>query len=151
MKEKEDTLKQNLNKVEKVDKEKLLKEEMPSWKISFRNPKINKNELNDLSYKLDENVKQVQNQAKRFKIDLLLGENIQFEKYEKSSLFGKIIIKRTNSVLSPKCGELIKGLKQHSSTIRSIQVDKLKNKLISGSTDKTIKICNLETGECLKR
>jgi WD40 repeat protein len=146
LKDKEDKCKQNLNKAVKVNNEKLINEEIPAWKLSLRNPQINQNELKELSSKLDENFNQIQNQAKRFKKDLLLGENIQFEKYEKRSLLGKLTFKSAH--LSPKCGELIREYKEHSGTIRSIQVyEKL---LISGSTDKTIKIWDLETGECLK-
>ena len=111
LKEKEEKCKQNLDKAVKVNNEKLINEEIPAWNLSLRNPLINQNELNDLSSKLEENFDQIQNQAKRFKKDLLLGESIQFEKYEKNSLFGKLIIKSENFSLSPNCGELIKEYK----------------------------------------
>jgi WD40 repeat protein len=52
-------------------------------------------------------------------------------------------------LLSKECGKSIKTFKQHSECVNCIQVDENSNKLISVSNDETIKIWNLETGQCL--
>jgi WD40 repeat protein len=120
----------------------------PSWKEKFRVPLINQDEVNDLLSKLNENIKNIEFHLGKIKKDLLLNETIQFKQLEKSSLFGHLKI-RTNKVVQFNTCELIRTYTKHTGTIRSIQVDNSQNKLISSSEDKTIKIWNLETGECL--
>ena len=150
LKEAEEKCKQNLDKAVKVNNEKLLNEEIPSWKIWLRNPLIKQTELHQFLYKLYGNFDQIQNQENKFKKKLLSGETIQFEKYEKNNSFGKLSFKRVNFVLSPNYGESIRDYDQHFDSVTSIQVDEKSNKLVSTSYDTTIKIWNLETGECLK-
>ena len=99
---------------------------------------------------MNDNVKIVENFQIKYKNDLLLNESIRFKKYEKSSLLGTLIIESIESVFSSNFGELIRKYKQHSDIIRSIEVDEKSNKIISASNDETIKIWDLETGECLK-
>ena len=67
-----------------------------------------------------------------------MKKKIKFEKYEESSLFGRLII-YPNKILSKDCGELIRSFNGHSKTIVSIQVDEKQNRLVSGSEDSTIK------------
>ena len=67
-----------------------------------------------------------------------MKKKIKFEKYEESSLFGRLII-YPNKILSKDCGELIRSFKGHTRRIVSIQVDEKSNRLISGSEDSTIK------------
>ena len=79
-----------------------------------------------------------------------MNESILFDRFEKSSTFGKISrYSYKENLLSRNCGELIISLNEHSDLINSIQFDEKSNKLISASNDSTIKIWNLETGECL--
>ena len=59
-------------------------------------------------------------------------------------------VKSNDFILSSNCGELIREYKGHTKSVKSIQINENSNRLISGSEDKTIKIWNLETGECLK-
>ena len=61
-----------------------------------------------------------------------------------------MIIKDSDLILSADCGKFVKIFDQHSDGINSIQVDEICNKIFSASDDETIKIWNLETGECLK-
>ena len=67
-----------------------------------------------------------------------MNKKIKFEKYEESSLFGRLII-YPNKILSKDCGELIRSFKGHTRRIVSIQVDEKSNRLVSGSEDSTIK------------
>jgi WD40 repeat protein len=52
--------------------------------------------------------------------------------------------------ISNDSGKLIKNFYQHEDFVHSIQVIEDANRLISASYDKTIKIWDLQSGECLK-
>ena len=147
LKKREEKCKSNLSKIEKTNLDELKKRNVPSWKLQLRNPNKNEIELNELSSLLNDNLKIVRNYKRKYENNLLDNQSIEFLKYEKSSLFGQLNIV-TN--LSPNCGELIREYKGHFKTIRSIKCDEKLKKLISASTDKTIKIWDLDTGDCLK-
>ena len=150
LKEREQKCKANLSKVEKENVDELKKNNLPFWKQKLRMPNINENDLNDLSSVLNDNIKIIKNRKRKYENSLLLNKSIKFDKYEKSSLFGKLIINNSEQVLSSNVGELIRVYEGHSDLITSIEVDEKSNKLISASADSTIKIWNLATGECLK-
>jgi WD40 repeat protein len=151
LKDKEEKCNSNKTKLEPVNFERIKKEELPFLWNKLRTPDINRDELNELLSIMKDQIKHVQNEIKKFKNYLLLNESIEFEKYEKSSLFGILIITKHNcSILSNSCGDLIKLFNEHSDSIKSIQVDETSNKIISASDDKTIKIWDLESGKCLK-
>ena len=147
---KEEKCKANLSKVVKTNLDKFKKDMIQSWRQTFRMPDVNELQINELSTNLSEKISNVKNELKNYKDKLMLNESIQFERYEKSSLFGELIIKKIGQPLLANFNELIREYKQHTNTIRSIQVDEISNKFITGSADKTIKIWNLTTGECLK-
>ena len=150
LKEKEEKCKLNAKKIEKINLDELKQDTLPSFKQKFRSPVINHNQLNDLLSKMNQNIEDIEYYVKKFELDLLLNESIKFEKYEKSSTFGRLIIENIDPVLSDNYGELIKSYNGHSSLIRSIQLDENKNKLITGSEDNTIKIWDLYTRQCLR-
>ena len=151
LKEREKQCISNATKLKKMNFEQLKTSDLPVWKNLFRKSDLKLNELNDLLAKMNNKLKSIRNQTKEYKNNLLLNETIFFEKYEKCSLFGKLVFYSNRSkILSKDCGQLIRNFKQHSDLINSIQVDEKSNKLISASDDKMIKIFNLATGECLK-
>ena len=151
LKEKQQKCKLNINNVEKVNLNELKNEIIPSCQFKLRNPDINVDELNEISSKMSQNLENIQKGTKKLKKDLLLGELIEFEKHDKNSSFGQLILKNSDLVLSNDCGNLIRTFpNQHTRRINSFQVDEHSRKLISASIDKTIKIWDLETGECLK-
>jgi WD40 repeat protein len=150
LKEKEDKCKSNSKNRQKINLNELKDEELATFKHKLRILEINQNELNDLLSKMNEHVKIIQNETKKYKNDLLMNESIVFKKHEKSSLFGELIKKNADLVLSDDCGVLIKEFNQHLDQVQSIQVDEKSNKMISASRDNTVKIWDLEDGHCLK-
>ena len=147
LKEKEQDCKSNAAKITKID---LDLDKLESLKQEIRKPDLIQDELNQLIDEINLKREETQEQIKEIKNELLLGETIEFKKIENSSLFGRLIVKTSNFILSDNCGQLIRCFNQHASFVKSIQVDEKSNRLISASNDKTIKICNLATGECLK-
>jgi WD40 repeat protein len=150
LKERQKICKPNATNLAKTSFDKLKTDVLPSWKHLVKVPEKNEDEMNDLLKKLKYEVKQVKNETKKYKKDLLMNESIVFKKHEKSSLFGELIIKHAYFVLSDDCGVLIKEYNEHLDEITSIQVVEKSNKMISASRDNTVKIWDLEDGHCLK-
>jgi WD40 repeat protein len=146
LKEKEEKCKSNLNEIKKYNFDQL-KQDLPDFKKKFRNPILNLNELRDLSFKLSNYVQNVQNLVQKYKNKLLSNKSIEFKQIEKSILFGQLNIKYFDA---PNVANLLKCFNQHTELITSICVTEDSKKLISSSKDTTIKIWDIETGECLK-
>ena len=149
LKEKEEECKLNAQKLEKINLDELIKDTLPSLKQKFRAPIIDLEELNDLLSQMYLNIEKIEYYIKKFKLDLLISQSIDFEKYEESSLLGQLIIKSDRLLLSRPC-ELITNYKSHKCNISSIQLNEKSTEIISSSLDRTIKIWNSKNGECLK-
>jgi WD40 repeat protein len=150
LKEKEKKCKSNNVKIEKMNFYELKNDVMTECKHKLRIPELNQIEINELMRKMSKVNEDIQNQLEIYKNDLLLGESIEFMTYEKSSLVGKLVINSKFNSLTTECGKLIRSFNHHSGCVRSIQADEKSNKIISASCDNTLKICDLESGECLK-
>jgi WD40 repeat protein len=153
----DEIIKQLINKEEKCLQNKSnlvkmnLKQLSDDLKYSLKTCELKEDILNDFLFKINEKIKVFQNETEMYKKDLLMKEAIYFDQHPKSSTFGTIsFYSNKSNVLSKECGELIKTYTGHSDLISSIQIDEKSNRLISASNDKTIKIWNLESGECLK-
>ena len=140
----------NIVKIEKFDFYVLKNFILTNLKQKFRAPNMNQNDANELLSIMKQIDEQIESHFVKYKSDLLLGESIEFKMYDKSSSFGKLVIFSNHDSLSNNCGQLIRCIDHHSGCIRSIQVDEDSNKMITGSCDKTIKIFDLKSGECLK-
>ena len=151
LQEKEQLCQANAIKLEKINLKELKTTDLSLWKHSYRTIDSKKEELNDLLAKMNDKLTLVRNESIKFKNNLLQNETIFFKKADTIGSFGDLsfYLNKTDT-LSKNCGELIKSFDKHSGCITSIQVDEKSNKLISGSENGTIKIFNLETGECLK-
>jgi WD40 repeat protein len=103
----------------------------------------------DFMDKISQSIYYLKKEIRSFKYNLLLGESIEFEKFQNNSLFGKLNINKLNLDLSEDFGTQIKQFDGHSNIIYSIQVEEITNKMISVG-DKEIKIWNIESGECLQ-
>jgi WD40 repeat protein len=134
----------------KLEKSGLTNHDLTLWKNQLRIPAINLDILNDIMSKITNNIEIVRNEIRTYKNELTLNESIQFVKFEKSTDFGKLIENKIKLNLSKNCGTLIKSYSGHCNLISSIKLIEDANKLITGSHDSTIKIWNLETGECYK-
>lgn len=152
LKDKEEKCKSNSVNVEKIK----LKNMNSSFTLKnmFRVPNLTKKELNNLTSKINNQLKFIQNELNKYKKSLLLNESIKFDKFEKSSLFGELLVQTdTKKTLSNNFGMLIK-LYSHKKTInegiKSVKVCENKNKLIISSRDESIRILDLESCECLK-
>ena len=149
LKVKEEKCKSNAQKIIKINLNELKNDTLQTFKQKFKVPIIDLDELNNFLSKMNQNIQDIKYYIKKYKVDLLLNESIKFNKYERSSLFGELRIKSGGLLLSKSC-QTIQNYDQHTNTIRSIKVDEIHNKLITGSHDATIKIWDLETGECKK-
>jgi len=151
LKEKEQYCKLNLIKIVKIKYDEFKNNDLPSWKDSLRIADIDPNELKCLKSKIDRYDTIIQRQCNKYKNQLLQNQSIQFEKHDKSSTFGELIEKNNDSIFSKDCGNLIKSFDVNNYVFRKcIQVDENSQKLITASSNNTIKIFDLNTGHCLK-
>ena len=144
---KEQKCKSNAAKIAKIDKN---YDKLASWKREIRKADKNKYELNQLLGNININKEEAKQKIKHIKNNLLLGETIEFKKIENSSLFGGLIIKKNKISLSKECGKLLRIFNQHTNLVGAQEVDEYSNRLITASNDHTIKIWDLESGDCLK-
>ena len=117
LKEKEEKCKASKLKLQKTNLDDLIRDTLPALRVKFRNPSADQNELNDLLSKMNQNIENIESYLREYQSDSLQNEIIEFEKYEKISLFGKLIIKSDELVLSKSC-KLIKEYKEHTDTDR---------------------------------
>ena len=97
---------------------------MASFKRSLKSINLKQEDLNDLLSKMNEIIKQVQIEIKKYKCELLMNEGIYFEKDEKDSSFGQISTYSCKfNLLSTNCGELIRVYEENFYCVNIIQVD----------------------------
>jgi hypothetical protein len=145
LKDKQEKCKLNLKNVEKINLNELKNEIIPHFQLKLRISDIHLEDLNDIYSKMSVHLKKTQFETKKLKNDLLLGEAISFEKHEKNSSFGDLILKNFDFVLSNECGKLIRSYEKQSRA-NFFHIDAKSNRLLIASNDRTIKICDLETG-----
>ena len=63
-----------------------------SWKRELRTAEKTEHELNKLLNDIDDKKTEIERKAKQIKNDLLQGESIEFDQFEKSTLFGQLLI-----------------------------------------------------------
>jgi WD40 repeat protein len=148
LKQNEEKCKLNTARLDKISFNET-KGKMMEYKQKLRNPIINKDELNDLMVQLKEHSKSISKKIRKYELDLILNEFIVFKKSNDLS-FGNIIQNHDHITLSKNCGQLVKSFHGHTEKVTSIQIIKNSNKFLSASKDKTIKIWNIESGECMK-
>ena len=125
--------------------------ELQSFKQILRKPDINEVHRKSLLTNINKRIKEVQNEIKTFKSNLLMNEGICFVNHEKSSSFGKLYFySEEYKIFSNNCGQLIQSFSQNQPRINLIQVDKNSKKLIAASNDGIITIWDLETCKSLK-
>ena len=90
--EKEEKCKANLSKIEKTNLDELKNDNLPAWKQKLRKPNENEVDLYDFAPILNDIIQIVKKELSNLKNSLLDNESIKFEKYDKSSLFGELII-----------------------------------------------------------
>ena len=150
LKRKEKVLKSNARNLVKLNLERS-KKDLEFLKHSLRKIDLKQDVLKDILSKINQKIRELRNETKQYTNSLLMNEAIYFEKHKKRISHGKLYFYANKSqVLSNNCGDIIKSFNQHTERVNSIQVDEKSNKLISASNDKTIKIWNLNSGECLK-
>ena len=150
LKDKEIKCKTNQIKLENLDLFEIKYDFIPSLKLKLRQPDLNQDESKQLLKDINGNNQKIQDHLTRLKNDLLLGEKIEFKKLLNSTLVGELFFYLNDESLSINCGKLIRSFNQHTLFVKSIQVDEKNKKLMSASEDKTIKIWDLETGECFQ-
>ena len=148
LKIKENDCKINSFKLEKIN---MKNDNLSKWKNQLRVSTIDQDTLNDLTLKINNNIQNIRDQIVKYKNELTLNKSINFIKFENSSNFGKLVETSIELNISKEFGTLIQTYNGHCNLVSSIQIfDDFTNKLITGSHDATIKIWNLESGECHK-
>ena len=152
LKMREEELKLNAFKVEKVSLKQEISQDLACFNHSLRKIDSKQQELNDLLVKMNEKIAEIQTKTKNYKNDLTMNQVIYFDNYDGKNLFGNISFYSSKSslILSKDCGKLMQSFQRNQSGIYSIQVDESSKKLITGSHDKIITIWDIETGERLK-
>ena len=138
LKDKQEKCKLNLKNVEKINLNELKNEIIPHFQLKLRISDIDLEDLNDIYSKMSVHLKKTQFETKKLKNDLLLGEAISFEKHEKNSSFGDLILKNFDFVLSNECGKLIRSYEKQSRA-NFFHIDAKSNRLLIASNDKTVK------------
>jgi WD40 repeat protein len=145
-------------------------QELSSWKNQLRNPDFQKEEatillnqindkINQINYDISNNAKDLSNKIKDkfnqtnndifgFKNYVKMKKKIEFFPSQFDNYLGDIEFNTNNFKISNDFGKLIKYFNHHK--VNSIQVLEDANKLISTSSDNSIKIWNMRNGKCLK-
>ena len=144
--EKEEKCKINASKINKMNLEQLISTaELQSFKQILRKP--DEAGLKNLIANINERMKEVHIETKKYKSNLLMNEGICFINHEKSSSFGELYFySEEYKMFSNNCGQLIQSFNEcHISC-----VDENSKKLITSSEYGIITIWNLESGKRLK-
>lgn len=122
------------------------KQEILEWRQQIRrHDQADQNLLDRINF----NIKSIENDLDKFKSQILMNKNLEFFPLN-NNLFGELILTTDNIKLANNIGSLIYTFNGHSEIVYSIQVIEQMNKIFSTSKDKTIKVWDLKTGECLK-
>lgn len=147
IKKKEEQCKNNLPNVVKHNTDGI-KKIVEKFEHSFR--KVNSE--GELLSSLHKDIKYcnslVLNKKKTLEDKLLLGASLFFEK-ENDLSFGHLIETKNGSMLSKAFGQTSKCLSLHSGCITSMDYLPKKKILISASTDNTLNMWDITTGNCL--
>jgi WD40 repeat protein len=145
----EKNCKSNMIKLRKINLDQLKNKEIILWKYKLRKPDIELNELIILFDEITKNIENIQNDIEKCESKLMMNKTIEFLPLDDIS-FGELLIYENKLEISEEYGNCLKSFIGHSNLIKSFELDEKFNRVISGSTDSTIKIWNYETGECIK-
>jgi WD40 repeat protein len=120
------------------------------WKNRLREPDFKEDEATILYFHINDKIKEIDYDISKYKNDCLMNKKIEFIPSKFDNCLGEIEMKTDKFKISNEFGKLIKNFNQHENWVDSIQVIEDANKLISASNDETIKIWDLQSGECLK-
>lgn len=123
-----------------------------SWKNEiFQDPNVSENRFEEIYKSSRKLLKDYELAYNKIKNKIFNGKFYKYSsKIQHNNLLDQFVINNSTSISSDNCGVLIREFKGHTNRVASIQVDEISNIIITGAFDKTIKIWNLETGECLK-
>ena len=79
LKNKEEKCNLNKTKIEKKSFSQLKEHDLPNWKQKLRVAEINEDELNELSSQMNDHIKQIRREIKKYKNNLLDDESIEFK------------------------------------------------------------------------
>jgi WD40 repeat protein len=150
LKQEEEKCKENAVNIKNVMLEDPTPHELPSWKNLLRKIDFKKEEAAILLNQINDKINQINYDISKYKNDCLMNKKIEFFPFKLDNYLGEIKVKTNKFKISNDSGKLIKNFNQHKDLVRSIQVIEDLNKLISASNDKTIKIWDLKSGECLE-
>lgn len=127
-----------------------MKLEMAEQKKMLRVPNINEEELLKLMNKIKEQTRDMTKKMRKYEIDLMLNETIEFRQSNNQFPFGELIENLSHIKLAADCGQLVRCFDGHLEPVTSIHLIQEQNLLLSTSKDCSVKIWNIENGECLK-
>jgi WD40 repeat protein len=157
LKEQEVLFKMNSENLFKSDLNQIKQETLLFWKNRMRNPLFTEAKAKILLDKITDKTNKINFCISKYKNDCLMNSKIDFIPLQFENYFGELKIEKrtkfeetTRFIISNEFGKMVRSFNKHKDCVRSIQLVKDSNKLISASQDKTINIWDLENSERLK-
>lgn len=143
--------KSNVKNVAKIDLEHLKNELIPTWNLNIRTPHLTEEFLDSMSNEISGSMNQINSCIVKYKLDIMMNRIYKFEfnMIKNEDIFGNLIIKDTLEE-DEKFGLCISTLKGHSKQINSIKILNNPTRIVSCSSDNSIRIWSLDDEKCLK-
>ena len=138
--DKEIKCKENKKNLQKINLNNLKNDILTKRKHQLRNSSISKIDLNNLFKETNENIETINTGAKVYKSELIMNQKIEFEKYERSSLFGQPKINPNTEAINLKnfnCKMMNQTALNALSSLDTIKPLQKSNSLIKGSKYET--------------
>jgi WD40 repeat protein len=151
LKEMEQECYKNEPKSAKIDLREERKDEMIYLKEKLREKNLKESEMFDAEDTLNKTIEEIKTKRKCLENSLLMNKTISFVEEDSKQLGHLIVNQRFDQFeITEESGKLIKTLDRHQTRVKCIQQIEDFSKIVTGSDDRTIKICSTESGEFLK-
>jgi WD40 repeat protein len=136
----------NLNDLNNLEYENL-KSDLNQFYQELRAPKLDKRRLNELLIEVNDKIKEYQMIIKNYKTDII-NNTIESSGTSDDPSFPISVVSQFNFKFSENFGELVQSLHGHTEGVRDVKLW-TNDRIISASSDRSIKIWNAFTGECV--
>jgi WD40 repeat protein len=120
------------------------------WKHELRTPQVDQQELEIIMAEMQASMKNLNNEMKRYKNELLGGKDVLFEKSSHDeNIFGSLVKQRSDLMISKNFGNLVNIFKGPTNTITCMIHVPNTRILATTSFDKKIELWNFKTSSSL--